>query len=36
MECKEQELSKILEYIADELNITPTMMDKAVSSYEAV
>lgn len=36
MEHKNQELGRILDLIADELNITPTMMDKAVSSYEAV
>lgn len=36
MEHKKQELGRILDFIADELNITPTMMDKAVGSYEAV
>lgn len=36
MTPKEQELGNLLDKIADELNITPTMMDKAVSSYEAV
>lgn len=32
----EKQLSEILERIADELNISPTMREKAVSSYKAV
>lgn len=33
---KEIELSNLLEKIADELNISPTMMEKAIKSYQAV
>ena len=33
---KEKQLSIWLSQIADELNITPTMLDKAVKSYTAV
>ena len=33
---KEKQLGAWLNQIADELNITDTMLDKAVSSYEAV
>ena len=33
---KEKLLGAWLSQIADELNITDTMLDKAVSSYEAV
>lgn len=36
MTSKERELGNLLEMIADELNITPTMMEKAVNSYQAV
>lgn len=36
MTPKEREVGNLLDKIADELNITPTMMDKALSSYEAV
>lgn len=33
---KEKQLGALLNQIADELNITPTMLDKAVKSYTAV
>lgn len=33
---KEKQLSIWLSQIADELNITPTMLDNAVKSYTAV
>ena len=33
---KEKQLGTWLSQIADELNITPTMLDKAVKSYTAV
>lgn len=33
---KQEYISKILNYIADEINITENMYDKAVSSYESV
>jgi len=33
---KEKALGQMLSKIADELNITPTMQQKAISSYEAV
>lgn len=36
MTDKQREIGNILSKIADELNITPTMYDKAVESYEAV
>ncbi len=36
MNEKEKMLGEILSKIADELNITPTMQEKAVKSYEAV
>lgn len=36
MTSKEIELGNLLDRIADELNITPTMMEKAVDSYNAV
>ncbi len=36
MTQKEQELGNLLDRIADELNITPTMMEKAIQSYQAV
>lgn len=36
MTHKEQELGNLLDRIADELNITPTMMEKAIQSYQAV
>ena len=33
---REVALGNLLSQIADELNITPTMQDKAIRSYEAV
>ena len=36
MTHKEQGLGNLLDRIADELNITPTMMEKAIQSYQAV
>ncbi len=36
MNTREQELGKYLSKIADELNITKTMQDKAIESYQAV
>ena len=36
MTDKEKQLGIILSQIADELNITPTMLEKAVSSYTSV
>ena len=33
---KEKQLNAWLNQIADELNITDTMLDRAISSYEAV
>lgn len=33
---KEKQINIWLNQIADELNITPTMLDKAVKSYTAV
>ena len=36
MTDKQREIANVLSKIADELNITQTMYDKAVQSYEAV